>query len=91
MSSPLTLRERLRDGLRRTRERLGIALGPAETPDWEALEESLVLADVGVAAAQEILEAVRSRQGEVRDRLGSVLLGSSPGPSVRTRGSRLPG
>jgi fused signal recognition particle receptor len=74
LSSPLTLRERLRDGLRRTRETLGIALGPAETPDWEALEESLVLADVGVAATQEILEAVRSRQGEVRDRLGSVLL-----------------
>lgn len=74
MSSPLTLRERLRDGLRRTREKLGLAFGPGETPDWDALEESLVLADVGVAAAREILETLRSRQGDARQALRSVLL-----------------
>jgi fused signal recognition particle receptor len=74
LSSPLTLRERLREGLRRTRETLGLALGPDEPPDWEALEESLVVADVGVAATQEILDGLRSRQGNAHEGLRSVLL-----------------
>jgi fused signal recognition particle receptor len=74
LSSPLTLRERLREGLRRTREKLGLAVSPGETRDWEALEESLVLADVGVAATGEILESLRSRHEGLHEGLRRVLL-----------------
>lgn len=49
----------MKAGLRRTREAL--SFGPLESPDWDALEESLVLADVGIPAASEILERLRSR------------------------------
>ena len=54
-----TFRERLKAGLVRTREVL--SLGVSETPDWDALEESLVLADVGIPATAEILERLRGR------------------------------
>jgi len=70
----MTLTERLRDSLRRTREKLGLSRGPDEAPDWDAVEESLVLADVGLPATREILAALRTRTGDFRENLRSVLL-----------------
>jgi fused signal recognition particle receptor len=70
----MTLTERLRDSLRRTREKLGLNRGPDEAPDWDAVEESLVLADVGLPATREILAALRTRTGNLRENLRSVLL-----------------
>jgi fused signal recognition particle receptor len=70
----MTLTERLRDSLRRTREKLGLNRGPDEAPDWDAVEESLVLADVGLPATREILAALRTRTGNFRENLRSVLL-----------------
>jgi fused signal recognition particle receptor len=70
----LNLRERLREGLRRTREKLGLAPGSAPWTDLESLRESLVLADVGIAASEEILESLRARPGDVRENLKRELL-----------------
>ncbi len=70
----MTLAERLRESLRRTREKLGLPRSPIEPPDWDALEESLLLADVGVPATREILASLRKREGALRDSLPSVLL-----------------
>jgi len=70
----MTLTERLRDSLRRTREKLGLTLPLEEAPDFEALEESLLLADVGLPATREILATLRAQKGDVRDNLRSVLL-----------------
>jgi fused signal recognition particle receptor len=80
----MTLTERLRDSLSRTREMLGLARPLAEAPDWEALEESLLLADVGLAASREILLALRGRKGDVRENLRAVVLEllSRPVPAV---------
>lgn len=86
----MTLTERLRDSLRRTREKLGLNRGPDEAPDWDAVEESLVLADVGLPATREILAALRTRTGDFRENLRSVLLellsrpaSSAAAPAVR--------
>jgi len=70
----MTLTERLRDSLRRTREKLGLTLPLEEAPDFEALEESLLLADVGLPATREILATLGAQKGDVRDNLRSVLL-----------------
>jgi fused signal recognition particle receptor len=70
----MTLTERLRDSLRRTREKLGLTRGLDETPDWEAIEESLLLADVGLPATREIVAALRARTGNFRENLRSVVL-----------------
>ena len=70
----MTLTERLRDSFRRTREKLGLGSSLDETVDFEALEESLLLADVGIPAAREILETLRSRRGSVRENLRGILL-----------------
>jgi fused signal recognition particle receptor len=70
----LNLRERLRDGLRRTRERLGLAAGTPSWTDIESLRESLLLADVGMAASDEILESLRARPGDVLENLKLELL-----------------
>jgi fused signal recognition particle receptor len=58
--------ERLRNGLSRTRERLGAGLGGlfqiggrVDEAWFEQLEESLLLADVGVKASQRLLDALR--------------------------------
>ena len=56
---------RLRASLRATRQALGtgVAAGFSKTladHDWEALEESLILADVGAAAAGEISASLES-------------------------------
>ncbi len=68
----------LRDRLARTRDRLSSAIGSAfgsgvSDQAWERLEEALVEADVGVAAASGIVEGVRSRSrsGNVSD-LGGI-------------------
>ena len=70
-----TFRERLKAGLARTREIL--SFGPSETPDWDALEESLILADVGIPATAEILERLRGRGSaeSLRDELMAILNG----------------
>jgi fused signal recognition particle receptor len=70
----MTLTERLRDSLRRTREQMGLARPKGEAPDWEALEESLLLADVGLPATREILSTLRARSGDFRENLRSILL-----------------
>src|SRR5262245_61773805 len=70
----MTLTERLRDSFRRTREKLGLGGFVDETPDYEALEESLLLADVGVPAAREILDTLRSRSGSFRQNLRAIVL-----------------
>lgn len=71
--SPLSVTERLRDSLKRTRERLGFAPSEEE-PDWDALEEALVLADVGIPTTQRILEGLRSGKGGYDSRLREELL-----------------
>jgi fused signal recognition particle receptor len=77
----MTLTERLRDSLRRTREKLGLIGGPDPVPDWDAVEESLLLADVGLPATREIVAALRARRGDFRENLRAVLLElvSAPG------------
>jgi fused signal recognition particle receptor len=71
--SRLSVTERLRDSLKRTRERFGFAAAEEE-PDWDALEEALILADVGIPTTQEILEGVRSGRGDYGSRLRNELL-----------------
>lgn len=68
-----SLRDRLKAGLRRTRNAL--SFGPPETPDWDALEESLILADVGIPATTEIVERLQSRGSAegLRDELLAIL------------------
>ena len=63
----------MKAGLARTREVL--SLGKSETPDWDALEESLVLADVGISATTEIVERLRERGGVegLRDELLAIV------------------
>lgn len=57
------LLDRLRAGLSRTRQGLGVA----ERVDWEELEEALVLADVGAASAAEIVTEARANEsGQAR-------------------------
>jgi len=71
--------ERFKEGLARTRGKLGDALSLAtagEEPDWERLEEALLAADVGVAAMTDLIEAVRARRGDgnVREALRREIL-----------------
>ena len=85
----MTLTERLRESLRRTREKLGLSEVVSETPDWDALEESLVLADVGLPATREILEKLRARSGNFRENLRSILV-EMLSPGSRTSPSSSP-
>ena len=58
--------ERFKQGLARTRGTLASGLGLAtlgDEPGWDQLEESLVAADVGVAATVELVAALRSARG----------------------------
>jgi len=82
----MTLTERLRDSLRRTREKLGLPGSFDEAPDWEALEESLLLADIGLPATQEILATLRGRSGNFRESLRSVLLDLLAVPAPKAAG-----
>jgi fused signal recognition particle receptor len=88
----MTLTERLRDSFRRTREKLGLAGPLDETVDFEALEESLLLADIGLPATREILDTLRARRGSVRENLRSILLEilSRPASSASTAPAGMP-
>lgn len=71
--------QRLRERLLRTRNRLSEGLGLATAgaePDWEQLEEALVTSDIGLAATNDLLDAVRSvgTAEEVRQALTKKLL-----------------
>src|SRR3990172_4037499 len=79
----MTLTERLRDSLRRTREKLGLTRPFDGAPDWEALEESLLLADIGLPATREILATLRARAGDFRETLRLVLFELLSLPAAR--------
>jgi fused signal recognition particle receptor len=56
---------RLRSSLGRTRNVIRLPLGrfdPRDDESWEALEEALISADVGVAATDELVERLRKRR-----------------------------
>src|SRR5262245_14604442 len=95
--------DKLKQGLQRTtqqlKERFDDIVGLADSPEArtreidvdtaEALEEILLMADVGVAASGEIVAAVRKRQrrGEslrdlVKEEMLRVLESSGPGPAI---------
>jgi fused signal recognition particle receptor len=75
--------EKIEEGLAKTRhgflERVASVFGPVDITDhtWEALEEQLILSDVGAATAAELIEALRreARDSGVRraDELPAVL------------------
>lgn len=69
VEEPLTLGERFRKRLVRTRNVLGSSVrdlfGAGVTDEaWEGLEEALITADVGVTATMEIVEELRTRARE---------------------------
>ena len=56
---------RLRNSLGRTRSVVRLPLGrfdPRDDESWEALEEALISADVGMAATEELVERLRKRR-----------------------------
>lgn len=65
---PQTTKARLRNRLGKTRAILGAWRKSALLDDdtWDELEESLLLADVGLAVAQSVLESVRSAASAAR-------------------------
>ncbi|MFN8035696.1 MAG: signal recognition particle-docking protein FtsY [Acidimicrobiia bacterium] len=69
-------RPRLRDRLAKTRAVMGTWRRRSRIDDetWDELEESLVLADVGLPTTQRILEHVRTRADEARIDHPAVLL-----------------
>ncbi len=98
--------DRLRQGLARTAQQLSETfdeiIGRADTPEartrpvdvdtLEALEEALIMADVGVAATNDIVEAVRARarRGEslrtlVKDEMRRILAATT---TPQTNGAR---
>lgn len=78
---------RLRESLRATRESLGSGFSQTLADgDWEALEEALILADVGavtsVAAVEELQRAARAERlggDQLRERLATLLAVSARG------------
>ncbi len=85
--------ERTRQGLRRGLQRIAGRSPGAE--DWEALEETLLAADVGPKAAAEILRALREggqgAAGDARARLRSEILrrlGAAAGAPLPGQGGR---
>lgn len=68
-AAPLTLGERFRQRLSRTRNVLGASVAElfgrgVDEEAWEGLEEALITADVGVTATMEIVEELRRRSRE---------------------------
>ncbi|MFO7959354.1 MAG: signal recognition particle-docking protein FtsY [Nitriliruptoraceae bacterium] len=68
-AEPITLRERFRRRLTRTRNVLGASVvelfgGGVTEEAWEGLEEALITADVGVTATMEIVEELQRRARE---------------------------
>ena len=64
--------DRLKKGLARTREVLNTPVEdlvrgrrPLDPNDLDAVEEALIAADLGVAAAQEAVNVLRERSGEI--------------------------
>jgi len=70
MAESVSIGARLRAGLVRTRQKISSAFTPSAPIDWEALEESLITADVGAAATTSILDKMR----EDSDRSGAASL-----------------
>ena len=78
---------RLRASLRATREALGTSFAQTlDAGDWEALEEALIGADVGVSTATAVVEEVaglarreRLEGDALRDRLATILARSARG------------
>ena len=85
--------DKIRQGLARTKERLEDVVGRADAPERrsqaidvetvEALEEALISADVGVAATDQIVQAVRARKGRgellrdlVKEEIRGILKGA---------------
>jgi len=71
-TSPASSSGRLRDRLARTRASLGQGLArlfgqSVQEEDWEAVEESLLLADVGIDATGAILDALRRQRAAGAD------------------------
>jgi fused signal recognition particle receptor len=71
-SSSLALVDRLRLGLERTRRVLNTPVEdlvrgrrPLEPADLDAIEEALIAADLGPAAAAEAIEVLKARSGEI--------------------------
>ncbi len=78
---PLSVRERFRQRLVRTRNVLGVSVtelfgGGVSDEAWDGLEELLISADVGVAATLDIVEEVRTtaREQGVTDADGVVAI-----------------
>lgn len=66
---PVTLRERFRQQLTKTRNVLGVTVAElfgrgVDDEAWERLEETLIAADVGVEASLALVEQVRTRARE---------------------------
>ena len=77
--APMTVRERFRSRLGRSRSSLGSSVTSifrrGVTDDaWDDLEESLIAADVGVEATMEIVEGLRQRAKEEGIRSGDEAL-----------------
>ena len=72
-----SIAERLREGLSRTREQLSNPWRLSESADLDVLEEALVVADIGVDTASEILKELRGRgpvgKVQLRDALFAIL------------------
>jgi fused signal recognition particle receptor len=78
-AAPMTVRERFRTRLGRSRSSLGTSVTSifrrGVTDDaWDDLEESLIAADVGVDATMEIVEGLRQRAKEEGIRTGDEAL-----------------
>ncbi len=68
----LSLVERLKTGLKRTRDILGMPVGdlvrgrrPLEPGDLERMEEALLAADLGLPAVSQAMEVLRARSAEI--------------------------
>jgi fused signal recognition particle receptor len=85
---------RLRASLRATRE--AVFARSLADHDWEALEEALILADVGAASAAEIVAALertarseRLEDGELPERLALILANVARGEGVSEAQARI--
>ena len=77
--APMTVRERFRTRLGRSRSTLGSSVTSifrrgVDDDAWDELEESLIAADVGVEATMEIVEGLRQRAKEEGIRSGDQAL-----------------
>src|SRR5688572_2608978 len=78
-ATPMSVRERFRTRLGRSRSSLGTSVTSifrrgVDDDAWDDLEESLIAADVGVDATMEIVEGLRQRAKEEGIRTGDQAL-----------------